>query len=219
MENDDFFSFDSANSSREGACRPLNRHDPRKHRCFRVAERPGVESVVHRAAPWTKASSARVLVKLPAGAVVDLEVTRPPELWDRHKPRPVLDRDTRGLRIAARLPPTGSCVAGRAVVMSWREERVPSDGSRKLSVRLDPELAYGTLGDRSCDQSRTPAQPLCGRLVADDAWAGHRHGCGLLHPGSTLRPDAHRPVAGVAKRHRHVVAYEVWRRRPRSAAA
>jgi hypothetical protein len=61
------------------------------------------------------------------------------------------------LQIAARLPPTGSCIAGRAVVMSWREERVSSDGSREPSVRLDPELAFGTLGDRSCDQTRTPA--------------------------------------------------------------
>ena len=38
-------SFDSANRSRQGACRPPNRRDPGKHSRFCNPERPGAEFI------------------------------------------------------------------------------------------------------------------------------------------------------------------------------
>ena len=46
----DDFSVGRANSSRDGACQPVNRRDPGKHRLFRNPDRPGVEFIAHLAA-------------------------------------------------------------------------------------------------------------------------------------------------------------------------
>jgi hypothetical protein len=46
----DYFSFVSGNSSRQDACRPLNRRDPRKRELFCNPERRGVEFIADVAA-------------------------------------------------------------------------------------------------------------------------------------------------------------------------
>lgn len=68
-------------------------------------------------------------------------------------------------------------------------------------MRLDPELAYRTLRDRSCDQSRTPAQ-LCAAAwlrMKPGARSHARRRLWTAPPKLNAQTDAYRPVAGVAK--------------------
>jgi hypothetical protein len=171
----------------------------------------------HLAAPDEREQRTRAC-EAPGGSGSRSRGDTPVQLWDSHKPRRVLDRDTRELRLAARLPPAGSrrwsrgchLLARGARFFRWQPGAVRASGSR---TRLrDARRPLVRSEQDSCAAVR-------GRLVADDAWGRSQARLWTTSPKLDAQTDAHRPVAGIAKRHRDVVAYEVWRRRPRSAAA
>jgi hypothetical protein len=129
-----------------------------------------------------------VLVKLPAGAVVDLEETRPPGLGitTSRGLSSTATPGSSGSPRAFRQPARVSLVA-RLSCLGKRSAFLPmAAGSRPcVWIQNSPSGRYGTAPAIKAGLLRSPVRPLgCGMT----AGAGHRHGCGLLHPSSTLRP-------------------------------